>query len=74
MGEEAEGKAIALVEEAKKGAEVMKEKGAQKGREDGEREAEGLREKGAQEREKMRLRADKRLDEAVKLVVERVFG
>jgi len=74
MGEEADGKAIALVEEAKKGAEEVKERGAQKGGEDGEREAKGLREKGAQEREELRLRADKRLDEAVKLVIERVFG
>lgn len=73
MVEEAEGKAIALVEEAKKGAGKVKEKGAQEGREDGEREAKGLKEKGIKAREGLRLQAERRLDEAVKLIIKRVF-
>lgn len=74
IGEEAQGKAMALIEGARRGAEEAKRKATEEGKEQGETEAQGLRERGAKERRELRLRAESRLDKAVKLLLERVFG
>ncbi len=72
--EEAEGKAQAFIVKARRDAEVIREKGVQRGREEGEKEAQGIKEGMKRERDELRLWAEGRMDKAVALVIERVFG